>query len=365
MTPQPPATESDHDWRTAPLRVTTASRWVAAIAGAALLWATMVGAIVGIFDAFGPLELVGSSAPGPGAGPTQATEAVFGGLGAWVDVYDYATPYLAQGADAAVTPDDVADMAAGGVDTLYLQTSGTSSAGDPLVADPQALLRFIDQAHAHGLDVVGWYAPRLTDTDDDLRRIEAALAAEGPSGGLDGFALDMEVVAVEDAELRGRRLVELSERLRSATGAQRPLGAIVLPPVLLSEISPDLWPRFPWTALADVYDAWLPMAYWTQRSPNSAYRDPARNLESNVGRLRSLLGDPDAVIHAVGGIGDALTVPEAARFSIAARELAVGGASFYDHATTTPEAVAVLDAAVGGQHSADVSAPDRLTDGGP
>jgi hypothetical protein len=292
----------------------------------------LAGSLPAIFDA--------ADEPPDAGGPH-----VFGGLGAWVDVYDYARPYQGE-AEPAVTPRDVPQMAANGVRTLYLQTSGTPGREGQLLADRPLAERFVEAAHRHGMRVVGWYAPQLAHPEDDVARILAALDLGDASGGLDGFALDIEVRAVEDPELRGALLVALTERVRDAVGPL-PLGAIVLPPVLLSEINPDLWPRFPWSALAPLYDAWLPMAYWTVRSADSPYADPARYLDANVRRLRHLLADEDAPVHALGGIGDEVTPRAAEKFAAAARAVGALGASFYDHATTPPEVMAVLDRALG------------------
>src|SRR5215204_7159959 len=72
----------------------------------------------------------------------------------------------------------------------------------------------------------------------------------------DGVAVDIEWTdSVPDPTLRSRRLVELSERLRSSAsaggaGAGGALGAIVPPPVQLEDVNPDLWPAFPWRELA-------------------------------------------------------------------------------------------------------------------
>jgi hypothetical protein len=331
----------------------TAWRFPAVIAGAALLVATLLTGGLVILLRADAVTLDGGAgltegARGQGKAPPGA---VFAGLGAWVDVYDYAPAYQASGVEPAVTPADVAVMAAQGTDTLYLQTSAGS---DDLLADAPLVRAFVEAAHEHGMDVVGWYAPLLTDVEEDVSKIGAALALETSSGGLDGFAVDIEVRAVDDVEERNRRLVALSERLDESTEDEFPVAAIVLPPVLLTEINPDLWPDYPWSALADRYDAWFPMAYWTVRSEASPYHDPERYVRTNVEQLRRLLDDDDAAIHALGGVGTDVTRDEATDFVTAVEGLEVTGASFYDYASTPAAAMSVLRDGLAGTRADEV-----------
>jgi len=54
---------------------------------------------------------------------------------------------------------------------------------------------------------------------------------------------------------------------------------------LASEVvNPAVWPGFPWMQIADAYDVWMPMAYWTFRE-GSSYRDPFMNVTESVERL--------------------------------------------------------------------------------
>ena len=77
----------------------------------------------------------------------------------------------------------------------------------------------------------------------------------------------------------------------------------MLPPVVLEEVNVDYWPGFPWQAIGPLYDAWLPMTYWSFREPSSPWADPALYTTENVNRVRDNIGDPTAVVHAIGGIG--------------------------------------------------------------
>ena len=41
--------------------------------------------------------------------------------------------------------------------------------------------------------------------------------------------------------------------------------------------------------IAPAYDAWMPMSYWTSRTPASGYRDAYRYTAENIDRLRGVL----------------------------------------------------------------------------
>ena len=151
----------------------------------------------------------------------------------------------------------------------------------------------------------------------------------------DGIAVDIEYRReVPDAAELNRRVVELSRRLRQAAPGV-PLGAIVYPPVLFDVIRPMFWPGFPWAELAEVYDVWLPMAYWTELPEGSAYRDAYRYAEEGTRRLREVLGAPAALVHVIGGVADAATVADVTRFAEAVDETSAVGLSLYDYRTTS------------------------------
>ena len=83
-----------------------------------------------------------------------------------------------------------------------------------------------------------------------------------------------------------------------------PLGAIVLEPVLLEDVNTAYWPDFPWKKLAPFFDVWLPMSYWTNRTESSGWNDGFRYTSENIRRVRTNLGDRNAVVHVIGGIAD-------------------------------------------------------------
>jgi len=257
--------------------------------------------------------------------------AAFSGVGTWVDVFDWSEAY---GDGELIGPDDVDAMAEAGVETLYVQ--GTRATG-PDVLERDRLEDLLDRAEDRGLATVVWYLPSFVDTAADLRRLEALADLD-----VDAIAVDIEARDVADPAERSRRLVALSEDLRQAL-PDAAIAAVPVAPVLLEVVNDDFWPGFPWRELAPSYDAWLPMAYSTDRRADSGYRDAARYTTENVERLRTNLGDPNAVVHPVGGVADGLVEDDVRALVRGARATEAVGASVYDWRTTGPDLLDPLE----------------------
>ncbi|MDP8961928.1 MAG: hypothetical protein M3N32_09970 [Actinomycetota bacterium] len=263
------------------------------------------------------------------------------GVGAWVDVFDYAPAFQKRGEPAPVSPESIPAMAAAGVRTLYIQAGRDDPRSPGDLAHAQLFGAFIQRAHAHSMRVVGWYLPTFISPERDLRRLMAIHHFRVGEQRVDGLAVDIEwLQAVPNVAERNRRVVDLSNRLRAAVGGEA-LGAIVLPPVDTEVINPRLWPSFPWRELRDVYDVWLPMSYWTNRS--AGWRDAGRYTGENIRRLKAHLGS-GVPIHAVGGIGDLATSDDYRAFAVAARQGETIGVSIYDWDTAQATAWQVLGA---------------------
>jgi hypothetical protein len=160
--------------------------------------------------------------------------------------------------------------------------------------------------------------------------------------GFDSISLDIEWRnSVEDHAERSARLVDLSQRLRSAAGGLT-VSATVMPPVVTDVINPAFWPGFPWHEIAPNFDVWLPMSYWTNRSSDSPYRDAYKYTADNVRLLRQNLGDPNTPVHAIGGIGDNATLEDYQRFVAAAHDTGCIGISMYDWGTTDAAAWPIM-----------------------
>jgi hypothetical protein len=251
--------------------------------------------------------------------------APYHGFGAWLDTYDWAAQFSRSG--DVVGPEGVDHMAAEGVQTLFIQASRWNSPTD--VLEPERLQPIIDRAHQHGMSVVAWYLPTFVDPATDLRRILAVASLD-----VDGVAIDIESRDVGDIAERNRRLVELSRQLRLHLPGKA-IGAIVLEPVLIEDVNPNYWPSFPWAEIAPYYDVWLPMSYWTNRRGH--WRGAYPYTAENISRIRARIGQPAALVHTIGGIGDKTTVPDIDQMAHAARDQGVIGGSLYDYRTSRPE----------------------------
>src|SRR5262245_8387887 len=260
------------------------------LAGVVALAAAQVGVLVARTAGSGEDDAAGAAVAAVPALLRSTTEAdrtvrAHDGLGAWVDLFDLA--------DGSVGPDDVDAMADAGVRTLYLQAAREATDGAPSprgVSDPALLGRFLVRAHERGMRVVGWYVPRFADVDRDLAHLQAIASFDVLGHRFDGVAVDIEWrESVADTAERSARLVDRSEQRRASLG-DAAAGAIVMPPVQLEVVNPGFWPGFPWHELAPLYDVWLPMSYWTERTSASGYRDPARYTAENVDRLRADVG---------------------------------------------------------------------------
>ncbi len=247
----------------------------------------------------------------------------FEGLGAWIDIYDktaWRQPELT-----------VADLAANGVRTLYLQTGNDSR--PTAIVKPKGVTAFLDAAHAAGLNVVAWYLPSLVDTATDLQRVEVAVGLTTAAGNrFDGFGLDIESAAVSDPTQRTVRLLRLSDEIRSVTGPTYPLGAITPSPHGLVA-HPHYWPKFPYPELALRYDAFLPMTYFTWRDKTTT--SPKDYVLESMQILRAAVGSDAVPIHVIGGIAQDASMGGIGGFVSGVRAVGVIGESLYSYPGVT------------------------------
>jgi hypothetical protein len=245
--------------------------------------------------------------------------APFQGLGTWVDIYDdsaWKHPAAA-----------VADMAAHGVRTLYLQSSNFSHPW--AFVNKAGVTAFVDAAHGDGVRIVAWYLPSFVNVARDAQRCEAAIRFRTPNGnGFDGFALDIEAPDVANASLRSQRLLVLSAELRAFAGRTYPLGAIIPSPrgIVLHRA---YWPGFPYAGLAEIYDALMPMSYFTWGYPTAD--STHLYITQNVQIIRREVGSDQVPIHVIGGIAQNASVAQAQAFVDALRERGLIGGSYYTY----------------------------------
>jgi hypothetical protein len=266
----------------------------------------------------------------------------YAGLGTWVDGFDFGPAYQTNQAAPSVAPKAVEAMAANGVKTVFLLAVRDDPRSPGGVVDRALVGEFLIRAHRSGLRVVGWYLPKFVDASADLAHLRQISDFAALGHRFDGVAVDIEDVEdVTDVAERSQRLLDVSTRLRAASGADA-LGAIVLPPVLTEVVNTAYWPDFPWPELRPLYDVWLPMSYWTFRRVSSGYHDGYTYNDESVRRLRNNLGDQSAVVHAIGGIGDAVTAEELGRFALSLMDDRAVGGSVYDWSSMTSATRAAL-----------------------
>jgi hypothetical protein len=249
----------------------------------------------------------------------QTAPAAYSGSGAWIDRYDFnrlPDPALA-----------VADMAAHGIRTLYVETGSWKVPRGVDIVAPEQTSTLVSAAHADGMKVVAWYLPGLADLRTDLRRIRAALAFRTADGqGFDSFALDIEATLVNPIARRNAALVRLSRQLRRAAGPAYPLGAIVPDEPSATKLG-GLWPYFPFGAIARYYDVFLPMAYSSMNRARGAARVYAYTA-ANIRFVERMTARP---VHVIGGTTDAMTNAEQAAVVLAASDSGAIGASLYKY----------------------------------
>lgn len=293
-----------------------------------------------------------ASAPAVSAPPPATTPVVtdrppfdrdltaYAGLGAWVDVYDYAPAYQPPGTDPAITVADLDDMARRGVKTVFIQAARWDDSSPNGIVDYRLLGAFLGHAHQLGLRVVGWYLPDFTDVDADVARAMQIHDFHSGVDRFDGLAIDIEYTQGEpDPDRRNDALVRFSQALRSKV-TDEPIAAVVLTAVHLEVINTNFWPDFPYAAIRDQFDVWMPMAYWTMRS--DPYRDGYKYAKESVDRLRNDLGKPDALVAPIGGISDEMTGVQISDFASALRDMSAIGGSFYDWNTMDSEKQALV-----------------------
>jgi hypothetical protein len=251
------------------------------------------------------------------------------GLATWVDLYD---PRVLARPETAV-----AAMAQHGVRTLFLQTSNYQMRQD--VVRPDRIGRFVEAAHAQGLQVVAWYLPSFANVARDRRRSLAAIDFQSRGGEqFDSFALDIEARVVRSAPARSAHLVLLANRLRAAA-PDLTLGAIVPSPRGMQRLS-WYWPGFPFQQLAQDFDVFLPMGYFTYRSHQPRFSGAYTRL--NISLLREWTGNPALPVHAIGGLARDASPAQVRAFVRAAHAGDALGSSLYDFADTSPRQWAEL-----------------------
>lgn len=249
---------------------------------------------------------------------------VFRGLGAWIDLYDMHLKPV----------ETVARMRAAGVRTLYIQTgrTNTRTAVDPRVG------AWLHASHAAGIKVVGWYLPYYRHVQRDVNRTVAIARYSWKGHRFDGLGIDIEFRSQKQSIASWNTNVAAhAAAVRAAVGPHYPVAAIPIPPLQMA-LRPNAWASFPWKQISKHSDALMLMAYWSERRGCPQIERHCAGLwtRANVQQARRLAGRSDVLIHVIGGIGNAISLPELRAFIAGAKAARADGASIYDVATTSP-----------------------------
>ena len=260
--------------------------------------------------------------PAASAAP-KATLEPYRGLATWVDIFD-----------TGIWSDPEASarsIAARGVKTVYVETSNFSQS--LAIRRPSRVARFLEEAHAQGLDVVAWYLPGFNKPARDIQRSLAAVRFRTSGGhSFDGFALDIESHAVNSVELRNKRLLRVAGDIREAVGPDYRLGAIIPSPRGLEPLpTPGPGSRTPaWPGSSTSSCRWS-----TSRTTRRMPKRTRAYIKNSIAILRRETGDPDVRIHVIGGVGDRMRDGQTRAFVDVACGAGILGASLYDFATTS------------------------------
>lgn len=295
-------------------------------AGAPLLAPAEVAEVDVVQPAPSPSPSVSASAapsPKPAARPKPKKPDVemFGGLGAWIDVYDGELDPVAS----------VRRMRRAHVRTLYIQTGrwNMRHAVDPYVGP------WLRAAHREGIKVVGWYLPGYGDVRRDVKRTVAIARYRYRGHRFDGLGIDIEWRQnVRRRAVWNGRVARQARNVRNALGRSYPIAAIT-PSPLQMRVAPGYWAGFPWRDLAKVSDVVMTMSYWSYRQdcPQRPVHCAYEYTKTDVALARKLTGGR-VPIHIVGGVGDAVSAREVRDFVRGAKRARPFGASFYDFGVT-------------------------------
>ena len=253
---------------------------------------------------------------------TKPSVIAYHGLGAWVDIYDTG--------EWAHPLDVVHALVSHHVRTLYLEVPfvpGTSK-----IQNQAGVAAFVRLCHQSGLRIVGWYLPTFLDTQMALARSLAIVHFRNGTIGFDSFAMDIESNAVANPATRSARVVSIGKSLRSAVGARYPLGAIIPAPQGMV-LSPAYWPGFPFAGIAQSYDAFVVMGYYTYHG--FGYYPARQYTRENIQLLQAATSASEP-IHVIGGLASRSGAGQVQGYVSALQDYGAIGGSLYDLATTGP-----------------------------
>ncbi|MGI8536716.1 MAG: hypothetical protein ACR2K2_09505, partial [Mycobacteriales bacterium] len=144
-----------------------------------------------------------------------------------------------------------------GLSHLYVQTGST---GKGWIGE-EVLSQLMPAVVGTGLSVIAWDFPKLADPEGDARRMALAATWSRPGAArVSAVAPDIETAA-EGTRVSGEAVRRYYAALRAALPAAIPILATVPWP------SEKRIGKYPYAETAPLADAFVPMAYWYNRSP--------------------------------------------------------------------------------------------------
>ncbi len=259
------------------------------------------------------------------ANSLQDPAQMFAGPGVWADWTEL------DGEVPAFSNEDLDRAADQGISTFYVQVA-RQSGGDPIYQRDR-VEGLIRHARERSMIVIGWYLPQLDGKGRDVEVARAALSL-----GIDGYALDIEH-REGTASQRNAELDQLEGDLRDLLPNRFPLGAVVIPPVLIEHVNPKWWGgTYPYAEIVRDFDAVLVMSYATDRL--APWDDSYVHMTTDITYLRSLRSDVQ--LHMIAGYGTRFDAEEAEKAARAAAEWCAIGVSIYAGAEVTGEMWAMV-----------------------
>ena len=154
--------------------------------------------------------------------------------------------------------------------------------------------------------------PGFKDPARDYRRSMAAIDYRTPAGqAFDSFTLDIEASIVKDVDACAAAACGRSPGASAPPSGRRTRWARASRRRPAWSCTPSYWPGFPYKALADIYDVFVPMGYYTYHG--DGYANAYRDTRDNIRIIREQTGRPGVPIHVIAGDGAKSSAGETTR----------------------------------------------------
>ena len=269
------------------------------------------------------------AAPEPAAAPAPVKRWLPTGTGMWL--HDWRRSEGGRAADVVARAQKV------GLTHLYVQT-GSSRKG---WIGAEVLSELMPAVKGTDLKVIAWDFPKLNDPEADARRMARAAWWNRPGAEMvSAVAPDVETGA-EGTNLRGDRVQRYYAELRKRLPARIAILATVPWP------SEKRTGSYPYAATAPFADAFIPMAYWYNRSPSTVTATSMTYLKRFGKPVMPVGQGYDGRLDAPYLKPDPAPDKSVARFVFVARQNGAQSISLWSWQTTGPLQWGVLAKAAG------------------